>query len=279
MNTFEGNDHYVFVVDDETALRFPKVPHEIDPKRSAFLRRFAGLSPLPVPEIEIHRDSHTGLAYESVTFFPGAPFDPSVARAFSQQELLTIAAELGRFLSALHSFPVEEARALGIDELDPSEFGDYMERSERAYPLLKHLVFPHVPEPEREWIETLFTEYIALVKANPFPTMMTHSDMWVFHIIVDPNAHTLAGVIDYSLRIADPARDFKAFEHYGHDFVDAVYRSYSLPIDEFFDRRRLFYTGHDEVFELARQIERGNKQRIEQHSRTLSDYIKDHPLP
>jgi hypothetical protein len=179
----------------------------------------------------------------------------------------------------LHSFPIEEARELGIDELDPSEFWAYMEQNERAYPLIEQLAFPLVSSAEREWIETLYTEYIATVKANPFPTTMTHSDMWMFHIIVDPDAHTLSGVIDYALRIADPARDFKPFEHYGSDFVDRVCGSYTLPIDEYFDMRRLFYTGHDEVFELVRQIERGNEDGIEQHRRSLSAYVSAHPLP
>ena len=278
VRAFEGNDHYVFEVDDELAFRFPKVPREIDPKRSRFVQRFADLSPLPVPQIEIHRDGHTGLEYEIVTYLPGVPLYPSVAQEFTDEELATVADELGRFLGALHSFPVEEAGALGIDELDPSEFWAYMEQNERAYPRFKRLVFPHVSTAEREWVEALFTDYIALVRANPFPTTMTHSDMWVFHIIVDPEAHTLTGVIDYGLRIADPARDFKPFEHYGSDFVDAVYRSYSPPIDDQFDQRRLFYTGHDEVFELARQIERGNEEQIAQHRRSLSAYISSHAL-
>jgi hypothetical protein len=75
----EGNDHFVFVIDDDLVFRFPKVPREIDSKRSLFLRRFADMSPLPVPQIEIHRDSHSGLTFETVTYLPGTSFYPSLA--------------------------------------------------------------------------------------------------------------------------------------------------------------------------------------------------------
>ncbi len=102
--------------------------------------------------------------------------------------------------------------------------------------------------------------------------------MWTFHIIVDANKHVLSGVIDFWGRIADPANDFKAFEYYGTDFVQEIYKNYTLSIDENFEKRRLFYTGHDEVFELVRQIKRGNKEKIEKHKNSLSEYILTHPL-
>ena len=104
-----------------------------------------------------------------------------------------------------------------------------------------------------------------------------HSDMWTYHIIVDPDKHTIAGIIDFGEE-SDPANDFKAFEYYGKNFVKEVYKNYSLPVDEDFEKRRLFYTGHDEVFEFARQLEKGNPEKIQLHKRSLSDYIKGHPF-
>lgn len=72
----------------------------------------------------------------------------------------------------------------------------------------------------------------------------------------------LTGVLDYWPRIADPAGDFKALECYGPQFVAEVYEHYQLPRDASFDARRLFYTGHDEVFEFARAIDRGDPARL-----------------
>jgi hypothetical protein len=103
--------------------------------------------------------------------------------------------------------------------------------------------------------------------------------MWVFHIIVDPNRHMLSGVIDFATRIADPAKDFKAFEHYGRDFVKEVYANYIMPVDDSFEMRRLFYTGHDMVFTVARSIEQGNTREANLAEEQLMKYIEAHPHP
>ena len=274
---FDGNDHWVFVVKDKS-FRFPKVPREIDPKRATFLKLLAPFSPFPLPIIEIHKDEDAGISYEINDYIPGTSFYPSIAKTFSHNELMGIAQKLGAFLSAVHSFPVAEARKLSLDEMNPNDFWQYMEQNPHAYPEYKRIVFPHVSKEEQVWIEKLFIDYIALIKAKPFTTRVTHSDMWTYHIIVDSGKHTLSGVIDFWGRIADPANDFKAFEYYGKDFVDEVYKNYTLPIDEDFENRRLFYTGHDEVFELARQLERGNEEKITKHKKSLSEYISSHPI-
>lgn len=277
INSFDGNDHWVFVVKNKS-FRFPKVPREIDSKKANFLKRLAPLSPLPLPIIEIHKDEDTGIYYEINDYVPGVSFYPSIAKTFSHDELLEVAKKLGKFLSAIHSFPVSEARELSLDEMNPIDFWEYIEQNQHAYPEYKRVVFPHVSKEEQIWIEKLFTDYITLIKTKPFRTQVTHSDMWTYHIIVDPAKHTLSGVIDFWGRIADPANDFKAFEYYGKAFVNDVYKNYSLPIDEEFEKRRLFYTGHDEVFEFARQLQQGNEEKIIKHKESLSDYIATHPL-
>lgn len=276
IKNFQGNDNFVFVVNNDIAFRFPKVPRKINPARAEFLKAFVQSSPLPLPTIDIHVEPGTGLNYEINTFIPGESFFPKVAKTFTKEELMVIAQKLGEFLSAVHSFPAEKARRIGVDEMDPSDFWAYMEQNENAYPKFKRLVFPHISKDEQKWVEKLFTDYISLIKKTPFKTRVVHSDMWVFHIIVDPQKHTLSGVIDFGPRIADPANDFKAFEYYGADFVQEVYKSYKVEVDEHFEKRRLFYTGHDEVFELARQIEKKDNDGISGQKVSLSSYIKQH---
>lgn len=273
---FNGNDHFVFVVDNKKAVRFPKVPRKINAKRALFLEKFAVTSPLPLPKIEIHTDQEMNINYEINTFLPGVSFYPSVATTFSHEELMQVAKKLGEFLTAVHSFPLEEAQKLDIDEMNPDDFWEYMEQNSNAFPKFKKLVYPVVTKKEQEWIEKLFTNYIDLIKKDSFETKVIHSDMWVYHIIVDPETHTLSGVIDFGPRIADTANDFKAFEHYGNEFVEEIYRNYGLPMDPDFDKRRLFYTGHDLVFELARSIERDNEEEINSTKDILSNYIANH---
>lgn len=275
---YEGNDHRVFVIGNKVTFRFPKVPREIDPKRANFLKKLVSISPLSLPTIEIHKDKETEIVYEINTFIPGESFHPNVAKTFSHDELMKVAQKLGAFLSAIHSFSIEEARKLQLDEMNPNDFWEFMEQNPTAYPSFEKSVFPHVTKEEQDWIKKLFTDYIALIKEEPFETKVTHSDMWTYHIIVNAENHTLSGVIDFWGRIADPANDFKAFEYYGKAFIEEVYRNYTLPRDKNFDKRRLFYTGHDEVFEYARQLKEGSPEKIEKQKQSLSNYIASHPF-
>ncbi|HSW97806.1 MAG TPA: aminoglycoside phosphotransferase family protein [Candidatus Saccharimonadales bacterium] len=274
----QGNDHDVYIVNNTITFRFPKIPREIDPKKSEFLKKLVSVSPFPIPSIEVHIDNETGISYEMNEFISGVSFYPAIAETFSHEELMFVAQKLGEFLSVIHAYPLEEARKLHLDEMDPEDFWAYMEQNPNAFPKFKALVYPYIFREEQEWIERLFKDYIALVRETPFETRVTHADMWTYHIIVDPDKHTFSGVIDFWGRIADPANDFKAFEYYGSDFVKEVYKGYTLPRDENFEKRRLFYTGHDEVFELARSIERGDERKIKICKESLSAYIKAHPL-
>ena len=273
----EGNDHVVYIVNGKV-FRFPKKSREIVPKRANFLKQLAKVSPIAVPVISIKQDAQTGIWYEVNEYIPGISCSPDLIKKFSYNDKMEIAKKFGNFLNVLHTFPIDEARKLSLDEMNPNDFGEYMEQNAQAYPKFKRLVFPYVSNAEQEWIETLFSEYIVAVKKRPFEIKVTHADMWLEHIIIDQQKHTLSGIIDYWGRIADPANDFKAFEYFGRAFVDEVYKHYGLSVDEGFEKRRLFYTGHDHVFELARQIEQSNAEQIEKQKVLLSAYIESHPM-
>jgi aminoglycoside 2''-phosphotransferase len=270
-----GNDHFVFVVGQEVAFRFARSAREAKPAVIKFLEIFSRYSPLPIPRPEMHFDIQNGVPYETSTFIPGTSFYPEIAKSFTHDELITIARQMGHFLSVLHSFHLDLAREIGVDEMDPATFWEYMQ--ENAFPEYERVVFPHVSARARQWIEKLFADYIDTIRMTPFTTMVTHADMWVFHIIVDSQRHTLSGVIDFGLRIADPANDFKAFEHYGQAFVAEVYSTYDLPIDDSFEMRRLFYTGHDVVYLLAQAIQKNDPKQISIAQTRLMKYIESHP--
>ena len=272
-----GNDHFALLVKQETVFRFSRHHGEAQWGGLNFVKHFSQISPVPVPGYQIHFDEPSGTEYEVSPYISGVSFYPEIAKRFTHTELMRVAQQVGLFLGALHSFPLEQARAMGVSELDPSTFWRYMR--EDAYPNYERVLFPHISRRARDWIRRLFADYISAIRATPFVTTVTHSDMWVFHIIVDPHRRVLAGVIDFATRIADPAKDFKAFEHYGRDFVDEVYSAYPIPTGDSFEMRRLFYTGHDMVFMLARSIEAGNAKEANSARERLMKYIEAHPHP
>src|SRR6266516_4075717 len=105
-----GWDYVVFDEDDEWIVRVPRRP-EVEERLSRELRLLPELAPaLPVavPRLELVAGDPPAVAYPKIR---GEPLRTPGARA---------AAELERFLRALHSFPAASARVL--DEFETLEY-------------------------------------------------------------------------------------------------------------------------------------------------------------
>lgn len=279
LRTDAGGEHHVYVVNEATVFRFPQVPRSIPLVRQHALEWLAATNAISfdLPLCTIHHDDEFDIWFERGRYLPGVPFTPDVAATFSRDERFAIARQMGAFLSILHALAIDPARELGMDEMDPTDFWDYMENNPSAYPWVQQTLWPVLPAAERAWIAQLFEGFIAQVRQTPLPLVIRHGDMHPYHIIVNPERRALAGVIDFAWRIADPAGDFKAFEYYGQEFVDEVYAHYQGAVDPGFERRRRFYTGHDVVFRLVRTYPLGDARQIARYHAELSDYIRAHP--
>lgn len=273
-----GGEHHVYVIDRSVVFRFPQVPRKISPVRLHALQMLeaTGAIPFTLPHCEIHHDPEFDIWFEQGSYLPGVSFTADVAATFTLNERLAIARQMGAFLSVLHTLPLDPARELGMDEMDPTDFWDYMENNPNAYPRVRSTLWPVLSLEERAWVARLFDGYIAQTKQTPLPLVICHNDMLPYHIIVDSASHELTGVIDFGWRIADPASDFRAFEYYGRAFVDEVYANYRGTVDSGFERRRLFSTGHDEVFRLVRSLDAGDGADIASARASLSAYIRAH---
>lgn len=232
------------------------------------------MSPVKVQEMEEHQDNDAGITYQTYEFITGVGFTKEVAAAFSQDELQKIATNLGEFLKQLHSYPLDKAHEISMDSINSSS--DYLAFFEERLKTVRKRVFPQLPTEAQQWVEKLWKVYLATSR-ELFKPKVTHFDMQPVHIIVDQNQHTLSGVIDFSLRIADPARDFMYFNRYGSDFLKAVYATYGEK-DHYFDARRQFYAGEFELLEFESILESHNEEKIEKKRRDLLDYIKQFPI-
>ena len=272
-----GYDYYSYNVNDKWIVRFPRKNIKPDMRRANFLKDYASRSPVSIPTITVGTDKQSGMQYEVSKYIPGVPFDPELAEKFKGSNLHAIADQLGNFFRVLHSYPLSRAREFGIEEMDDVQgYADYIESNQSTLPLYKRTVLPLLTQPQQKWVTKQFIDFTQMVRSEPFITKLTHADMWTYHIIVDPKKEKLTGIVDFSLRIADPARDFKPIEYYGKYFVKQTYESYGIEIDDLFDQRRLFYTLFDEVFETNRAQEEKDKVKFEKQLKSLKKYIDLH---
>jgi aminoglycoside 2''-phosphotransferase len=267
----DGYDHDVILLNSDQAFRFPRTKGhgKKDTVENMFLPVFAKTSPILVQEMKGRIDSGTGVTYQMYRFIPGIQLTKEVAQTLTEQELITIAKDMGKFLTKLHAFPVEEARSMRMDEIDPSLYWKYFED---LYERIKAATFSLLSKDEHRWVKNLARDYISVTKDKPLVVKVTHHDLLSEHIIIDEKTHMLNGAIDFSLRIADPARDFEFFDRYGNVFLETVYKNYPFT-DEHFDRRRTFYAGHVPVINLYESIEKQDRKMIEIHRMQLKDYI------
>lgn len=262
-------DYIVYVIADKEAFRFPRRDDYAKtlPREVAFLDVFSPRSPVQVPKLTL---SHLpdSKPYVTYTFIPGVQFTDVVSETFSQQELNQVAHELGSFLTALHSFPKDKAKEMGIGELQV--YQSWSERLDK----IKTTVFPHISFPEQQWITQLFTNFLDGVKNNPPQNCVTHADMMPEHIIVDPDVHRLNGIIDFGdMVITDPAYDFTYFRRFGQDFLHAVYQNYKIERDITFDKRRQFYEERLLATNLEHSLNVQHKKRIELHKEQLTAHV------
>lgn len=265
----DGWDYVVFVIDGQKAVRFPRRPDYAKklPVEVAFLNHFSSQFPVSVPQLVLHTDEN-GLPYVTYDFIPGVQFKKNVFKTFSETELRQIARQIGGFLDKLHSFPTDRAKKLGVKQVES------LDMWQNKFEKIKYSVFPHISKTEQGWATSLFNDFFEKVRKNPLPLVVIHSDIMPEHIIVNPETHTLSGIIDFGdIEIGDPAYDFAFIAKYGKDFLNWVYETYSRPKDPAFEIRRQFYLDRLALTNLEHSIEKGNETMIKRHKIELRNYL------
>jgi len=195
---------------------------------------------------------------------------------FSEAELRQAAHQIGSFLNKLHSLPVNKAKELGVRQVES------LETWKNKFEKIKTNVFPHISGPEQDWATSIFQNFFTTVQKSPMPLTVIHSDIMPEHIIVNPQTHSLSGIIDFGdIEIGDPAYDFAFLAKYGTDFLEWTYETYKQPKDIAFEIRRQFYLDRLAITNLEHSIETKDQTMIEKHKTELSAYISKQlfPLP
>jgi aminoglycoside phosphotransferase (APT) family kinase protein len=159
--------------------------------------------------------------------------------------------DLGRFLAALHRFPVERARSLGMPHFTPRAWREHFGR---FCDDLRARVLPLLTSGERARAESLFSE----VSRLDFEPALVHGDLGPEHVVCRNGR--VVGVIDWSdARVGDPALDLAwCLNGAPTSFADAVAETYG--VDERMRERSLVYhrlgPWHEVVYGLETRQER-----------------------
>jgi aminoglycoside phosphotransferase (APT) family kinase protein len=220
----DGRDSLVLDLDGEWIIRFPR-RREVErwmEREIVLLPELAPTLPAEIPRFDlVARNGVVCVGYRKLR---GSPARSNLVERTGE--------DLGRFLSALHSFPVEQARALGIPCFGPTS---WRERFGSLCADFQRRVFPLLRSSECERAETMF----ARVPELDFVPALLHADLGPEHVLCRDGR--VVGVIDWSnARVGDAALDLAScLNGTPPEVAGAVTRTYGA--DAGLCERSLFY--------------------------------------
>ena len=113
-----GDDFLLFEINLEWMVRFPRneVTGKAFQRETRFLARFKNLSPVTVPDYR-----HFGDGFGAYPKIQGRLLTHELFQVLFKPERESAGRQLGGFLSAIHTFPVDEAREMGMATTRPPE--------------------------------------------------------------------------------------------------------------------------------------------------------------
>jgi len=246
-------------INKEWMFRFPRSPVAAEAMRNevGFLPQFGPLSPLPVP-VYVYRHACC-VGYKKIW---GENLRPDKMRQLPDNKLDDLAARFAAFLSTIHTFPTDQAEALGLRE----SWGDWR-RKGRAY-FMENLS-PLLTRRARLSVESLFDEFFNM----EFQKVVVHGDFNSDHILFDNATSAITGIIDFGdLTIEDPATDLHGvYDEFGHSFFEKLLSHYTGPIgDALFDRMKT-RTKATVLFDAVYAHQRGREDRLNRNLMTIEN--------
>jgi aminoglycoside 2''-phosphotransferase len=246
----EGWDSVALLVNGQDVFRFAKRPDAAvrQAREAELLTMLADRLPLPIP-----RYTHTwtdpawpGKRIVGYRLIAGEQLIPARARP---EHRATQAAQLGEFVSALHTVPVEQARRHG------AQGGAAASRREAYrgfFAIVRANMLPLFTAREQAAIVAYWSRYLDDDTCFAFTPTLVHRDLNTEHVLFDPATGNLTGVIDWGdAGLDDPAVDFAGVRHQlGDDFARQMLAAYRHPLDTTFLRRMDFYAGMEPFHEI-----------------------------
>jgi aminoglycoside phosphotransferase (APT) family kinase protein len=251
----EGLDNLAYEVNGELIVRVSKRP---DPARLAnearLLAAVAAVSPLPVPEPAFTVAEPGCLAYFKL---PGVPL-LDLPRHQRSAHGTSIAATLGELLTALHAVPVD--RMTDLVATDDLPLAEWRREAAQTYATVAGQVPAAHRRPVKAFLDTPPPD-------DGYAARFSHNDLGIEHVLVDPVAWTVTGIIDWSdAAIVDPAYDFGLlYRDLGPAAARVAIRSYRTDANDVatLSERAVFYARCSVFEDLAYGIETGRDPYVD----------------
>lgn len=231
----EGQDNVAFEVDGELIVRFAKGGTDVR-REAKLLETVARYSPFAVPTPVFVEPGC--MAYRKL---PGVPLvdvtpPPGIAKV------------LNAYVDTLQAIPLDEVA--GLVDTDDDPVSQWLAEAHDSYAAVE------VPLEYRHSIEKfLDTE----PPARTEPSVFSHNDLGIEHVLVDPASCDITGIIDWTdAALCDPA--------YDHGLI---YRDLGVLIDGPLAERAAFYARCTVLEDLAYGTESGIQRYADEARRSL----------
>ena len=245
----DAEQYVVAEVNHDWIFRFIRDPE--DPSlenEKQFLPEFLPLTPLPIPDLVF-----TGVDFVGYRKIEGQVLGRKVLQALTEDARRRVATQLANFLSALHRFPLDKARSIGLTE----GWGGF--RSHAAHIFRAH-VATLLPEGARAKCLEFLDHYFTLA----WEPVVVHGDVASDNLLFDRGSQVLCGVIDFGhITIDDAATDFAFIaREFGHTFLNYVITNYTGHHDHTLGVRIEMREKGIMVFDAAYSFETGQEDRL-----------------
>ena len=157
---------------------------------------------------------------------------PGITPSPSETNPPQLAADLGAFLSNLHSLPVEETSSFGVPVIDS------ISRVLAAQPAVMPILAKLLGAAELEIVEKWWRQFEQDTNLGVGSFSVCHHDLWQENLLMNSDGR-LSGVLDWAhTEISDRAHDFAAINHFGSQFTENVIRAYREVGGSFSDEER-----------------------------------------
>lgn len=269
----QGNVNFVLEVNHELIFRFPR--HEIMEadllREIRFMPFLAERLSIPIPRFEYvwlpdQRYPHPIVGYQKLQ---GILLDDPGILAEQRQKLLPM---IARFLHELHQFPIVPDPYYGIRG---GGVEWWVQLYRKRFEQIQVAVFPHLSEPIQRKAALAWESYLARHTCLPFQSAFIHRDLWMHHLLCDPQQSILTGVIDWGdAAFGDPVLDFVGLHMaWGRGMVEEMVHLAKVEDDPTFWQRLDFYL--DFRFQFYPPYTEALKAAQLRNERALARYIQD----